>query len=101
MPGSFPKFVQIAMSLRDTTTDEIANFRESQAKQAARFAVANLATFSRMQTEPRNSDREATECVPSVRPGGRWDRDSGSSGCWAQSAWSKPLCRRYRYPVAD
>jgi hypothetical protein len=32
MPGSFPKNVQIAMSLRDTTTDEMANFRESRAQ---------------------------------------------------------------------
>lgn len=29
MPGSFSQFVQIAMSLWDTTADEIANFRES------------------------------------------------------------------------
>ncbi len=32
MPGSFPQNVQIAMSLRDTTTDKIANFRESRAE---------------------------------------------------------------------
>jgi hypothetical protein len=30
MPPILPQIVQIAMSLRDTTTDEMANFRERQ-----------------------------------------------------------------------
>jgi hypothetical protein len=31
LPGSFSQIVQIAMSLRDTTMDEMTNFRESRA----------------------------------------------------------------------
>jgi hypothetical protein len=41
MPPILPQNVQIAMSLRDTTTDEMANFRESQAQGPVRSAIAS------------------------------------------------------------